>query len=142
MKTPIESLARLTSLVRKGTLTVAVATLTLGTPVYAATIATPFMFTASDTTDLLRCAAVNVGDSPVANVKVELVQFGGSVAKTAVCSDPLPPSFFCLTNTLGAGSFGEAVYCRVSFKGSKQNMRAALEVIDSRSNTKVALPAD
>jgi hypothetical protein len=54
MKTTIESLARLTSLVRKGTLTVAVATLTLGTPVYAATIATPFMFTASDTTDLLR----------------------------------------------------------------------------------------
>jgi len=77
MKRTIESLARLTSLVRKGTLTVAVATLALG-----------------------------------------------------------------LTNTPGAGAIGEAVYCRVSFKGSKQNIRAVLEVIDGRSNTKVALPAE
>ena len=83
-----------------------------------------------------------MGSNPVANVKVELVNIGGGVAKTAVCSDPLPPNFFCLTNTLGAGSNGEGVYCRVSFKGSKASMRAAIEVIDSRSNTKAALPAD
>jgi hypothetical protein len=141
MKRAIESLGRLTSLVRKGTLTVAIATLALGAPAYATTIATPFMFTASDTSDLLRCSAVNVGGSPV-SVKVELVELGGSVLRTAACSDPLPPSFFCLTNTPGAGALGEAVYCRGSFKGSKKNIRAALEVIDARSNTKVALPAE
>ena len=142
MKTTVESLARLKSFVRRGTLTVAFATLTLGAPAYATTIATPAMFTASDTSDILRCAAVNVGSNPVANVKVELVNVGGSVAKTAACPDPLPPDSLCLTNSPGAGSDAEAVYCRVSFKGSKASMRAAIEVIDSRSNTKAALPAD
>ena len=92
MKTTVESLARLKSLVRRGTLTVAVATLASGAPAYATTIATPAMFTASDTSDILRCAAVNVGSNPVANVKVELVNIGGGVAKTAVGSDPLPPA--------------------------------------------------
>ena len=87
------------------------------------------------------CSAVNVGSKPIASVTVEIIDTSNGLVwggGSRTCTD-LEPNAACRP---GVGCIGSAeVYCRVTVKGSKKAIRAALTPDDETQGPIVALPA-
>ena len=89
--------------------------------------------------DCQTCRAVNVSGRTVKAVTVEVIQVDtGSVLESKTCSD-LAPNAQCFPGAFCLGF--RVVYCKVTVKGPKKAIRAALMPTDETHGPIVALPA-
>ncbi len=86
------------------------------------------------------CRALNVGSKPVAQVTVEVIRVpDGANLGSATCSN-LAPNAYCMPAVGCLGSY--IAYCKVTVKGSRKAIRAALMPEDEIHGPIVVLPAE
>ncbi len=103
----------------------------------AGTIATPEVYSGNPS-DFVFCEANNVGTKPIKSVTVELIDNGDNTLETQNCTN-LGKSALCGAYHLDKPT---GVYCKVTFAGSKNNIKAVISVSDSSNVMKVVLPAN
>jgi hypothetical protein len=84
---------------------------------------------------LLQCTALNAGKKAI-DLSVAIFNSAGGLIEGSDCPDR-EPGTGCIT-----GALGDVLgYCRVTYSGSKKNVRRGLQVVDASGNTVLNLEA-
>jgi hypothetical protein len=106
---------------------------------HAGMLATSGIFSGSDT-QLVDCLAINVGESPIASVTVQLVPTSNSDGKGDSFTCVNVPGETC-EDLIDTPPFFSG-HCKIIFTGSRKNVRASVSLIASGNNLRVELPAE